>query len=109
MKDKGQCVQCGFCCTQGPCRHGRRHAMRFADKYPNRCVFLTRDMKCMKYADIRKQEKGSKFTMFGCGCSSTMFNEVRDAKIARDSQSEANSGKAYRESSILAEIQNRQS
>jgi hypothetical protein len=30
---------------------------------------------------IVEAEKGMVWPMFGCGCSSTLFNEMRDAKI----------------------------
>ena len=45
------------------------------------CEFLTEDKKCAKYEEILEAEKGSRYPMFGCGCSSSLFNEVRESKI----------------------------
>jgi hypothetical protein len=69
------CVQCGYCCTQGPCGYGKW------DPESHRCVYLTHDNCCTKYNEIVAAEQGSDYPMFGCGCSSSLFNRVRDAKI----------------------------
>ena len=69
------CVKCGFCCRQGACSYGRWDASRGA------CAFLTGDDKCSKYDEIVETEKDSAMPMFGCGCSSPMFNERRNRKI----------------------------
>jgi hypothetical protein len=65
------CVRCGYCCTQGPCPHGDW------DKERGECAHLTPERECGRYAEIKDDP------MFGGGCSSTLFNTVRDAKIAR--------------------------
>lgn len=72
MEDTGQCVQCGMCCSQCACIYGTW------DEQRNTCVFLTNENKCGKYAEIVEYEKKSSFQMFGAGCSSVMFNSVRD-------------------------------
>jgi hypothetical protein len=46
-----------------------------------RCEFLTEDGRCAKYDEIVEKEKGSRYPMFGSGCSSTLFNDVREAKL----------------------------
>ena len=69
------CVACGFCCTVSPCCYGE------AVPGTTKCKFLTPDTKCSKYDEIKEHEKGSKYPMFDCGCSSTLFNDVRDRKI----------------------------
>lgn len=70
-----ECVQCGYCCTVKPCFIGTWDAEK------KRCAFLTEDTKCAKYDEIRELEKNAGYPMFGCGCSSSMFNNVRKAKI----------------------------
>lgn len=72
------CVQCGYCCTVRPCCYGTWDAKK------QRCAFLTDDTKCEKYEEIKKHESGSPVAMFGCGCSSSLFNTVREAKIKED-------------------------
>jgi len=69
------CVQCGWCCRVGPCPYGEWDAAREC------CRFLTEDDKCGKYAEIVEAEKGSRCPMMGSGCSSTLFNERREAKL----------------------------
>jgi len=77
--DHGQCVSCGWCCTVRPCNYGEWDAAK------GRCRFLTPESKCSKYEEIMEFEKGILYPMFGCGCSSTLFNDVRDAKMYNDS------------------------
>ena len=71
------CVKCGFCCTQGPCSYGSW------SPGSKRCVFLTWDTLCTKYSQIRKIEANSPYPMFGCGCCSPLFNEMREAKLRK--------------------------
>lgn len=70
-----ECVQCGYCCTVRPCFAGVWNAAT------RRCEFLTEENKCAKYDEIRELEKNDEYPMFGCGCSSSLFNTVREAKI----------------------------
>lgn len=70
-----ECVQCGYCCTVRPCGFGVWNPERKA------CEYLTEDTRCERYEEIKKFEEGSKYPMFGCGCSSALFNDVREAKI----------------------------
>lgn len=67
------CVQCGFCCTLGPCS--------YSDWHNGKCSYLTSDNLCDIYTEIFAKERAAIYPMFGCGCSSTMFNDVRDAKV----------------------------
>jgi hypothetical protein len=71
-----ECVQCGYCCTKAPCVYGV-----WWGSGDGKCDFLTQDTKCAKYNEIREIEASSSHPMFGCGCSSSMFNTVRQAKI----------------------------
>ena len=71
-----RCYRCGYCCRRGTCVYGRW------DRQQKQCAFLTPDNLCAKYDEIVANESGSKYPMFGCGCSSTLFNEARDAKRA---------------------------
>ncbi len=70
-----KCYQCGYCCTVSACAYGRWNA-----EY-HRCEYLTKESTCMKHTEIVEHEKNSPFAMMGCGCSSPMFNERRDAKM----------------------------
>lgn len=72
-----ECVQCGYCCTVGPCFHGASKEHELGGP----CGYLTDDMKCAIYDKILLLEKDDEYPMFGCGCSSSMFNEMREEKI----------------------------
>ena len=74
------CVQCGYCCTVRPCAYGEW------DNASQKCRFLTEGNRCEKYDLIVKAEEYSDYPMFGCGCSSTLLNDVREAKIRKDRQ-----------------------
>lgn len=79
--DNGQCVQSGFCCMQGPCRHGAS----IDDNNPQ-CVHLaepdsTGRRKCLIYDEIKQYDETTEYPMFGSGCSSTLFNTMRDIII----------------------------
>ena len=67
------CVQCGYCCTIGPCS--------YSDWHEDKCSYLTPENLCSIYTEIHSKERAAIYPMFGCGCSSVMFNDVRDAKI----------------------------
>jgi hypothetical protein len=67
------CVQCGYCCTIGPCS--------YSDWNSGRCSYLTPENLCSIYTEICAKERADIYPMFDCGCSSVMYNEVRDAKI----------------------------
>ena len=75
------CVRCGYCCEQGACFYGEWDA-------PNhQCTHLGKQDECgsrlcNKYEEIVEQEKDRLLKMFGCGCSSRLFNEQRHA-VAR--------------------------
>jgi len=51
------------------------------------CIFLTEDKLCSKYDEIKEKEKNSKYPMMGSGCSSSLFNDVRDAKLRKIAES----------------------
>ena len=70
-----KCVCCGYCCTVSACSYGTY------DHVKKQCVFLTSDNKCFQYDAIVESEKDYSFPMLGCGCSSTIGNERRNAKI----------------------------
>ena len=89
MPETNPCVQCGFCCGVGShngptiCFYGE------ANKDKTQCRFLKVDdeklgtYKCLIYKEIRVVEKNEKYPMFGCGCSSSMFNNIRDQVIGK--------------------------
>jgi hypothetical protein len=66
---------CGYCCRVGPCAYGEWDAERGC------CRLLTDDL-CPRHDEIVELERGSRFPMFGSGCSSTLFNERRERKLA---------------------------
>ena len=98
VSDVGQCHMCGYCCSVRPCVYGAEVVIHYDDDglatvpfkevasllaLSGACKFLTEDNKCAKYDEIVEAEKDSKYPMFGHGCSSTLFNTVREAKIGR--------------------------
>ena len=72
-----ECVQCGYCCSKRPCSYGEW------DYKNNKCKELTKYNKCSKYDEITEKEKNSQYPMMGSGCSSSLFNDVRDAKLKK--------------------------
>jgi len=75
--DQGQCVLCGWCCTIRSCGYGEW------DEVGHKCRFLAKDNRCLKYDEIIRIESLAQnvLPMFGCGCSSTLCNSVRQAKL----------------------------
>lgn len=65
-----ECVKCGYCCTVRSCSYGKWSYEK------NKCEFLTEDTLCGIYEKIKKDP------MFGGGCSSSLFNTIREKKIA---------------------------
>jgi hypothetical protein len=51
------------------------------DAKNHRCVFLTEENLCEKHDEIVEAEEGWFYPMFDSGCSSSLFNTVREAKI----------------------------
>jgi hypothetical protein len=68
------CVQCGYCCTVAPCKHGKWNEEK------TRCKFLNDNNLCQIYEKIKNDEEIG----FGKGCSSSLFNEWRDKKIKKE-------------------------
>jgi len=85
------CVQCGYCCTVGPCAFGKW------DYEKDRCIYLTEDMKCEIYYDIIKDPMAKYNPAFGAGCPSSSFNDVRDAKIKELENEKGNNQKKKKE------------
>jgi hypothetical protein len=77
------CVQCAYCCTVRPCPYGSW------DEENHRCTFLTEDARCSKYEEIVRTAGSEWSPAFGAGCSSSLFNDVRDAKIRMIAKGEA--------------------
>ena len=76
------CVKCGFCCSQGPCGYG------LWNKTLKRCEYLEKpdgnlQQYCKIYNEILAFEKDSNMMMMGCGCSSSMFNDMREAVLVK--------------------------
>jgi len=44
-------------------------------------MLLAEDNKCSIYDKIVEREKDCQYPMMNCGCSSTLFNSFRDAKL----------------------------
>ena len=70
-----ECVCCGWCCTVRACGYGEW------DESRGRCMLLAEDNKCSIYDKIVEREKDCQYPMMNCGCSSTLFNSFRDAKL----------------------------
>lgn len=74
---KYPCVQCGYCCKKSPCPYGTWN------KEKQRCEFLTEDNLCSKYEKIKADPNSWSSPAFGAGCSSPLFNTVREEKIKK--------------------------
>lgn len=68
-----KCVQCGYCCTIGCCSYG------IWDAKKNQCQFLTDNNLCAIYDKVKNDEFSP---AMGAGCSSSLFNTRREAKVA---------------------------
>lgn len=79
------CVRCGYCC--GAEKNEASWCAFGADGENNRCKYLIKDdpilrtYKCSQFKEISEIELTSSYPMFGCGCSSPLFNGVRDKVI----------------------------
>lgn len=73
---KGECVQCGYCCTVAPCPFGEWDGAR--------CAFLTAECLCSRYEEILGLPGAEVSPAFGSGCCAPLFNEVREAKMRRN-------------------------
>jgi len=77
-----ECVRCGYCCSKAPCSYGKLLP-------DGKCLFLVVEdaelgtFSCSAKSAIEKREGGSSYSMFGSGCSSTLFNTVRDEVIRK--------------------------
>ena len=69
------CCKCGFCCTVAVCPYGEW------DEKKKQCMFLTKENLCEKYDEIVKDPSSWLSPAFGAGCSSSLFNERREAKL----------------------------
>lgn len=73
-----KCIQSGFCCTIAPCIYGE------SGKNDPACIFLAEPTEpygqrlCSKFDEINELEKNSKYPMMVSGCSSTLFNRMRN-------------------------------
>jgi len=82
-KEKYPCVHCGYCCRLGPCGYGEY------DEEEGQCIHLiVEDPKletfiCERYDEIVKREANAAHPMMDCGCSSALFNTIRDAVIRK--------------------------
>ena len=73
------CVKCGYCCSKRPCHYGRPTSPDGTG-----CVHLTADRLCAIHDEIVADPNSTWSPAFGAGCSSTVFNTVREEKIRRD-------------------------
>jgi hypothetical protein len=74
------CVQSGYCCTVRPCDYGA------TAPHGRVCVYLEQpngigQRLCELYRVIKFMEHGKRYPMMGSGCSSTLFNDMRDTVI----------------------------
>lgn len=65
--------------------HGRPCLFGKWDPKKMQCEYLTSDNLCSKYDEIKRRgHHGAEISpAFGAGCSSSMFNERREAKIRK--------------------------
>jgi len=71
------CVQSGYCCTKAPCHYGKSGD-------DGACIYLLPPdtlgrRSCDKYEYIVEHEKGAIWPMMGSGCSSTLYNSMRES------------------------------
>jgi hypothetical protein len=84
LKKISPCVMCGYCCLKAACSYG--------EEKDSKCRFLIEDdkkigtYKCLIYKEIKEIEKDSKYPMFDCGCSSSLFNNVREDVIKKSNK-----------------------
>ena len=77
------CVKCGYCCKKGLCSYGRYSPGK------KECLFLEEGNTelgtfiCSIHDKIKEHEQDSPYPMFDCGCSSSMFNTVRNAVVEK--------------------------
>ena len=75
------CICCGYCCKKATCNCGEW------DEEKEQCRFLIEDnleigtFKCAIYNEIKKKEKNNRYPMFDCGCSSPLFNNIRESVL----------------------------
>lgn len=74
------CVKCGYCCTVNTCFYGEW------DEKRQQCAHLqeanqTRQRFRKIWNTFEDKESDANSGMCGSGCSSTLFNSVRDAVI----------------------------
>jgi len=73
-----KCYQCGYCCTKSACPYGEWDPQAKACK-SLKPVEGSLQFTCEKYDMIVELEKDSSYPIMGGGCSSTLFNTLRDA------------------------------
>jgi len=76
-----ECVMCGYCCDKVPCCYG-------APTDSGGCVFLSEPNEtgqrfCKKYKEIAADPGSWASPAFGAGCSSSLYNDVRDDVLYR--------------------------
>ena len=79
------CVGCGYCCTESPCGFA---IQAYGSAWTSPCPLLVdRDNRkwCNLVLDAKGQYREAIIAdlAIGAGCSSSMFNSVRDAQIAK--------------------------
>lgn len=79
------CVGCGYCCTEGPCGIAINY---YGSEWLSPCPALVEKAgrkwcKMVLQASGQKQRDCMEDLAIGAGCSSTMFNEMRDKQIAK--------------------------
>ena len=75
-----ECVQCGYCCLTGPCSYGK------PGNDGRTCAYLTTNLLCSRYEEIKADPNSAMSPAFGAGCSSSLFNTMREDKILRSNQ-----------------------
>ena len=82
MANLGKCHNSGYCCTVAPCPYGQMNKQGTACKFLSAANEIGQRF-CEKYEEIVDAEKDNPLPMMGSGCSSTLFNEVRNEIITR--------------------------
>ena len=85
--DIGQCVRCGYCCRKSMCglayHFGRHHLLDMLEADPNAvCPYLKGDKPGEHWCQLIREDPSLKdHVAIGGGCSSTLFNDDREAAL----------------------------
>jgi hypothetical protein len=81
--DNHYCVQCGYCCSKGPCGYSKWDYKKKCCQYLVKGDPLVGTFKCSIYNKIMGFERGCEYGMMGSGCSSPLCNTIRNEVIQK--------------------------